>query len=198
MARGGIFDRFFKQEVGGIDLEKEALQEELYLTQMAHQQGMGYSGGQPLPPSPMTVIPPPMEKEIMEKYLDVPIPENLNELKGNDRYWIVTSPFIRHLAFTNLNAAQQKLILTEIQIAKDFDGCDNVDSLIQDKQLLAAARIQTDKSRSDMSDGIRERLVPSIGWSIGESKFGAGKDTGERPKESRTFFGLFGGGKQHG
>ena len=63
----GILDRFLKSEVGGIDLQKEALQEELYLRDMAMQTGgMGYSGGQPLPPSPMTVIPPPMEKEIME------------------------------------------------------------------------------------------------------------------------------------
>lgn len=192
----GILDRFFKQEIGGIDLQKEALQEELYLTQMAQQQGMGYSGGQPLPPPPMTVIPPAMEKEIMEKYLDVPIPENLDELKGSDRFWVLTSPVARHLQFTNLNAAQQKIILTDLQIAKDFDGCDNVDGLIQDKQILVLGRILTDKSRSDMPDGIRERLVPSIGWSIGESKLGAGKDTGERPKESRSLFGLFGGQKR--
>lgn len=195
MARG-ILDRFFKQEVGGIDLQKEALQEELYLTQMA-QQGMGYPGGQPLPPPPMTVIPPAMEKEIMEKYLDVPIPEKLDDLKGSDRFWLLTSPVVRHLQFTNLNANQQKQILTDLQIAKDFDGCDNVDGLIQDKQLLALGRILTDKSRSDMPDGIRERLVPSIGWSIGESKLAQNKDTGERPKESRSMFGLF-GGQKHG
>lgn len=193
----GIFDRFLRQEVGGIDLEKEALKEELYLTQMAQQQGMGYSGGQPLPPSPMTVIPPAMEKEIMEKYLDVPVPENLDKLRGSDRFWLLTSPVVRHLQFTNLNAAQQKLIMTDLQIAKDFDGCDNVDNLIQDKQILALGRILTDKSRSDMPDGIRERLVPSIGWSIGQSKIADGKEAGERPKESRGLFGLF-GGQKHG
>jgi hypothetical protein len=140
-----------------------------------------------------------MEKEIMEKYLDVPVPENLDDLRGTDRFWLLNSPVIRHLQFTNLNAAQQKLILTELQIAKDFDGCDNVDGLIQDKQLLALSRVLTDKSRSDMKDGIRERLVPSVGWSIGQTgAFGPGKETGERPKESRTFFGLFGGGQKHG
>jgi hypothetical protein len=195
----GILDRFLRQEVGGIDLQKEALQEELYLTQMAAQQGgMGYSGGQPLPPSPMTVIPPAMEKEIMEKYLDVPIPENLDDLKGSDRFWLMTGPTIRHLQFTNLNANQQKQILTELQNAVDMDGCDNVDGIIQNKQLLVLSRVLTDKSRSDMPDGIRERLVPSIGWSIGESKLGQNKDTGERPKESRGLFGLFGGGQKRG
>lgn len=191
----GILDRFIKSEVGGIDLEKEDLKQQLYLQDMAMQQG--YTGGQPLPPSPITMIPPPMEKEIMEKYLDVPVPENLDDLKGTDRFWLLNSPVIRHLQFTNLNAAQQRLILTELQIAKDFDGCDNVDGLIQDKQLLALSRVLTDKSRSDMKDGIRERLVPSIGWSIGENRAGQ-KDAGERPKESRTFFGLFGGGQKHG
>jgi hypothetical protein len=186
----GIMDRFFRQEIGGIDLQKEALEEQLYLSQMA-QQGMGYTGGQPLPPVPMTVIPPAMEKEVMEKYLDVPIPENLDQLKGTDRFWLMTSPVTRHMAFSNLNANQQKQILTELQNAIDMDGCDNVDGLIQNKQLLALSRILTNKSRSDLPDGIRERLVPSIGWSIGESKLGHGREAGERPKESRAMFGLF-------
>jgi hypothetical protein len=102
MARG-ILDRFFKQEVGGIDLQKEALENELYQIQMAAQQsGYGYSGGQPLPPPPMTVIPPAMEKEIMEKYLDVPIPENLDELKGSDRFWVLTSPVANQNGYTHI------------------------------------------------------------------------------------------------
>lgn len=194
----GILDRFFKQEVGGIDLQKEALEEQLYMAQMAQQQGMGYSGGQPLPPAPMTVIPPAMEKEIMERYLDVPLPEDRDNLKGSNRFWIQTTDAIRHLAFTSLNAAQQKIILDELRIARDFDGCDNVDKLIQDKMDSVMARVQTDKSRNDYKDAIRERLVPSVGYSVGLTGPFGQKDTGERPKESRTFFGLFGGGKQRG
>jgi hypothetical protein len=107
---------------------------------------------------------------------------------------MLTSPATRHLAFTNLNANQQKQILTDLQISLDFDGCDNIDSLIQNHQLLTLGRVLTNKSRSDLTDGIRERLVPSIGWSIGESKLGQ-RDAGERPKESRAILGLFGGKK---
>ena len=194
----GALDRFFKQEIQGISLKEEMLDDEIYRAQLAQQMGMsgmGYSGGQPLPPMGATVIPPAMEKEVMEKYLDVPIPKNLDKLKGTDRFWLLTSDVVRHLAFTNLNAAQQSLILTDLQITKDFDGCDNVDGLIQDHQLLTLGRILTDKSRSDLPDGLRERIVPSVGYSIfGDTRMG-NKETGERPRESRSIFSLFGGKK---
>jgi hypothetical protein len=93
-----------------------------------------------------------------------------------------------------MNAARQEKILTELTTAIDFDGCDNVDGLIQDNMLKIHAEVMTDKARSDFGDGLRERVIPSVG--IGMAGQWNGNDgRGERPRENKALFGIGGKGR---
>jgi hypothetical protein len=155
--------------------------------------GSGYSGGMPSSPSGPIVIPPPMEKEIADLYLKVRTPKNTDKLTGIDRYWVFTNDETAvEVPTSNLNAAGQRDILEDLTIAQDLDGCDNVDGLMQNLMLNIHARVLTNKARSDFTDGLRERIVPSVGVSLFGSAEGFGKSQGERPKENRGVLGAIG------
>jgi hypothetical protein len=196
----GILDRIVK-DIRGVPteriLEQERIEQEIRAMDMMQMQGGGYSAGQPLPPPQQVVLPPTLEKETMDLYLIPKIPERLEELKGTDQYF----PFI-HSATTiitgNLNAHRQKKILTKFRVARDLDGCDNVEGLVLNKMLDIMAEVETDKARSDFQDGMRERIVPALGLGMTgtwNQQHGSG---GERPKESGAIRGIFQrGGQQH-
>jgi|WetSurMetagenome_2_1015567.scaffolds.fasta_scaffold01641_12 hypothetical protein len=191
----GLLDRFIKQEVQGMSPEQVAMDEQQQYNQaMVAQGGGGYPGGRPVSPVAMAPMPPTLEKEVMEYYLKVKTPEKPEELRGQKRFWVfMDNDAASEVPTANMNAARQEKILTELTTAIDFDGCDNVDGLIQDNMLKIHAEVMTDKARSDFGDGLRERVIPSVG--IGMAGQWNGNDgRGERPRESKALFGL-GGGK---
>lgn len=178
------------------ELNERELRERLAYSQdhqygQQYSQGYGNIGGQPLAPIVPQGIPPSLDKETMDLYLKVHTPEDIDKLEGWDRLWLYKNDETsREIQFGNANAHQVKTALRDLQIAIDFQGCDNVENLIFGTQLRGHGQVLWNRARSDLSDGIRERLVPSIGWSIGESKLAGGGHAGERPKESRALFGL--------
>lgn len=155
-------------------------------------------GGQPAQPAQTTVIPPSLDKETMELLLIPQFPKEISNgdpLIGQKRYWPVTTGFGTTIQSANMNAHRQKMILTKLRIAKDFDGVDDVESLVQDEMLEIVAEVLTDKARSDFADGIRDRLASGVG--IGMSgQITPQKDIGERPRENRALFGIFGRDKR--
>jgi hypothetical protein len=157
--------------------------------------GSGYSGGQPATPTGPIVIPPPMEKEIADLYLKVKTPKGSpEEMEGLDRYWVFTNDDTAvEVPTSNLNAKGQREILEDLQIATDLDGCDNVHGLVQNLMLGIHARVLTNKARSDFTDGLRERIVPSVGVSLFGNTESFGRMQGERPKESRALMGMMHG-----
>jgi hypothetical protein len=193
----GILDRFIKQEVQQMTPEQVAYEEQMaYEQQMRGMGGMGgYPGGRQPSPVAMAPMPPTLEKEVMEYYLKVRTPDKPDELVGQKRYWVfMDNEAAAEVPTSNMNAARQDKILTELTTAIDFDGCDNVDGLIQDNMLKIHAEIMTDKARSDFGDGLRERVIPSVG--IGMAGNWNGNDgRGERPRESKALFGLVGKGR---
>jgi hypothetical protein len=160
-------------------------------------QGSGYTGGMPSGgPSGPIVIPAPMEKEIADLYLKVRTPKNTETLEGIDRYWPFTNDETAvEVPTSNLNAAGQREILEDLTIAQDLDGCDNVQSLTQNLMLNIHARVLTNKARSDFTDGLRERIVPSVGVSLFGNAESFGKSQGERPKENRGVIGQWSGNR---
>ena len=192
----GIFDRFVKQEVQGQSQEQvmfeEQLQQEMLQREMDLQHG--YSGGQPLPPYAPIKMPPTLEHETMKLYLKPETPFDKEKLKGNDRYWIYDDNVCTAILTSNFTRTDQKRIEVILRQARDLEGCDNVENLIQTLQYEVWMIVIINKARSDMPDHIRERIVPSIGMSLqGEAYRGTGA---ERPKEGRALFGLLKGGNQ--
>lgn len=191
----GILDRFIRQEVQGASPNEVALEEQLMHEKMMRQQlesDPSYTGGKPLAPQPPIAMPPTIEKEVMELYLKVKTPAEPEKLKGLKQFWVFTDDdTATEVPTSNLDAERQKKILAKLQMATDFEGCDNVENLIQTCMLEIHAEILTDKARSDFKDGIRERLVPSIGIGLGGQYSNIGQH-GERPRESRAIFGMFG------
>jgi hypothetical protein len=192
----GILDRFIKQEIQGMTPDQLAMEEQMqYEQQMRQQQQGGYPGGRPVSPVAMAPMPPTLEKEVMEYYLKVKTPENPSELKDQKRYWVfMDNDAASEVPTANMNAARQEKILIELTTAIDFDGCDNIDGLIQDSMLKIHAEVMTDKARSDFGDGLRERVIPSVG--IGMAGTWNNNDLrGERPRESKALFGIGKGGR---
>ena len=189
----GILDRFIKQEIQGMSPDQLAMEEQMQYEQQLRQQSQqgGYPGGRPVSPVAMAPMPPTLEKEVMEYYLKVKTPENPSELKGQKRYWVfMDNDAASEVPTANMNAARQEKILIELTTAIDFDGCDNIDGLIQDNMLKIHAEVMTDKARSDFGDGLRERVIPSVG--IGMAGTWNQQDfRGERPRENKgALFGL--------
>jgi hypothetical protein len=191
----GILDRFIKQEVLQKSPEELAYEEQIaYEMQMRGGGGQQFPGGRPVSPVAMAPMPPTLEKEVMDIYLKVRVPKNLKELRDHDRYWVFTdNDAASEVPTANMNGARQEKILTELTTAIDFDGCDNVNGLIQDNMLKIHAEVMTDKARSDFGDGLRERVIPSVG--IGMAGTWNQQDfRGERPRESKALFGAIGKG----
>jgi hypothetical protein len=196
MAGLGILDRFIKQEIQGQKPEdiafEEQMQQEMELRKFDDAAMMGHSIGQPLPQARPFQLPPSFEKETMELYLKPKSPKNTETLKGRERFWVFKDDgSATNVITSNLNRSGQKDILTKLRMAVDFNGCDNIDGLIQDNMMMINAIILTNKARSDFTDGFRERIVPSVGVSM-MGNFPDLKNTGERPKESKVAFGLLG------
>lgn len=193
----GILDRFIKQEVLQKRPEEIAYEEQLnYEMQMRQQGGGGYPGGRPVSPVAMAPLPPTIEKEVMDYYLKIRTPEKPHELKGHKRYWVfMDNDAAAEVPTANMNGARQQKILTELTTAIDFDGCDNVDGLIQDNMLKIHAEVMTDKARSDFGDGLRERVIPSVGIGMAGNWNSPNDYRGERPRESKALFGMIGKGR---
>ena len=191
----GILDRFIKSDNR---MEREMADQQLLqqLTAPTYDQPLG---GQPLPPPQTTVIPPALDRETMELYLKVKVPEDIDDPKkmvGSKRFWVFTNPATAvEVPTSNMNAHRQRKILRKLETAIDFTGCDNASNLINDEMLMIHAEVLTDKARSDFNDGLRERVVPSVGIGM-TGQYRTGGDTGERPKESRALFGLINRGGQ--
>ena len=193
----GILDRFIKQEVLQKSPEEMAYEEQMQYEMQMRQQGGGggYPGGQPPRQVAMAPMPPTVEKEVMDLYLKIRTPEDPSLLKGSKRYWVfMDNDAATEVPTSNMNGARQQKILTELTTAIDFDGCDNVDGLIQDNMLKIHAEVMTDKARSDFGDGLRERVIPSVGIGFaGQWDNASGR--GERPRESKALFGMIGKGR---
>ena len=196
----GILDRFVKAEVlqrspERIKREEEAeAYEELQREQAASGGGNPCSAGQPLPPPSTGYTPPPsLDKETMEIYLRGKLPEKIDNLRGFNRFWPFTyNDYTTEIKTGNLNVSTQRKIKDRLTTAIDFQGTDNTDDLIQVEMIQIHAEVTTGKARSDLADGIRERLVPSVGWNIGQTNYPSNTpNQGERPRESRALFGLF-------
>lgn len=189
----GILDRFIKQEVLQKSPEEVAYEEQLQYDMQMRQQGGGggYPGGQQPRPIAMAPMPPTIEKEVMDYYLKIRTPEKPHELKGHKRYWVfMDNDAAAEVPTSNMNGARQAKILTELTTAIDFDGCDNVDGLIQDNMLKIHAEVMTDKARSDFGDGLRERVIPSVGIGMAGNWNQGNDGRGERPRESKALFGI--------
>jgi len=192
----GILDRFIKQEVLMKSPEEIAYEEQIAQEMaMRQSQGVGYTGGRPANPIAMAPMPPTLEKETMDLYLKVKTPDEPHKLKGHKRYWVfMDNDAATEVPTANMDALRQDKILTELTTAIDFDGCDNVDGLIQDNMLKIHAEVMTDKARSDFGDGVRERLVPSLG--IGMAGTWQNDNRGQRPQESKALLGMIGNGRR--
>jgi hypothetical protein len=192
----GILDRFIKQEVLQKSPEEIAYEEQLQYDMQMRQQGSGgYPGGRSPSPVAMAPMPPTIEKEVMDYYLKIRTPEKPHELKGHKRYWVfMDNDAAAEVPTANMNGARQTKILNELTTAIDFDGCDNVDGLIQDNMLKIHAEVMTDKARSDFGDGLRERVIPSVGIGMA-GNWNSPDGRGERPRESKALFGMIGKGR---
>jgi hypothetical protein len=196
----GILDRIIKQEVQGISPEQVAA-EERYMQAMDQQQyeaemaaASGGTIGQPLPQARPFQMPPTFEKETMELYLKPKLPKNINNLVGKERFWVYTNEdSLTHIITSNDNGAGVKRKLASLRTALDFQGCDNCDNLIQDNMILTHAEIDMNKSRSDFSDGFRERIVPNMGIGMSGNFPDNSRNNGERPHDSKVGWGLIGG-----
>lgn len=196
----GIMDRFIKQEVlqkSQEEVKEEEIREQMLQQQMHQQQqgGMqqqlqqGHIPQQPIPvPQPANVA-----KETMELYLKPKYPRGTDDLRGNDRFWILTDNEASvEIPTSNSNRETHHRYITDITQMMDLEGNDNCDGLIQAHNLKLHAEVLGNKARSDYGDGLRERVIPSVG--IGLSGQWDGLHS-KRPEETqKRLFGL-GGGK---
>ena len=192
----GILDRFIKQEIlrkspEQIQLEQQVEDELAWRQSQGNVMGgQGMIGWQPLPPTTLPPIPPQLDHETMKLYLEYgdlpPCPKNKSELI--DLFTFTKGWCLSKISVGNLNGHQVKKILRNLQIAQDLIGTDNTQNLIYGKMLKIVAMCTLNRARSDLPDGIRERMVPSVGYGIGETRYM--QQQGERPKESRASFGI--------
>ena len=190
----GLLDRFIKQEIlrqspEQIQLEEQVERELQERQQYSHGGGMGMIGGQPLPPMMPASIPPQLDHETMKLYLEYgdlpPCPTIKSELV--DLFTITKGWCLGKIAVGNLNGHQVKKIRVLLRIAQDLIGTDNTQKLVYGLMIDIVSICTLNRARSDLPDGIRERMVPSVGYGIGETRY---QNQGERPKESRASFGL--------
>jgi hypothetical protein len=177
----GILDRFIKTEI-----QRKSPEAVAYEDGVMAGKASSYPGGQP--PKPIALSPqvPSLDRETMELYLKVRTPSEIDTLKGHKRFWIYTdNEAAVEVPTSNMNQGSQRTLMENLTTAIDFIGCDNVDFLIQDQMLKDHARILTNKARSDYGDGIRERVVPSIGIGMAGSYGPKIADEGERPRETK-------------
>jgi len=193
----GLLDRLIRSEVDGESpesiAEREAYEQELaYRRQEDAAYNAAGSVGQPLPPPRAFQMPPSFEKETMELYLKPKLPKNIDELRGQERFWVYTNEeSLTNNITSNDNGVGVQRKLSHLRTALDFQGCDNCDNLIQDSMVLTHAEIVMNKARSDFSDGFRERIVPSVGVSM-VGNYPQQNSAGERPTDSKVGWGLLG------
>jgi hypothetical protein len=196
----GFLNRFIRQEVEGVTPEQMQYEADVAAMQEEARQMQrgGYSGGQPLGPmSPMS-LPPNVDHETMKIYLKPETPKKKDELKGEDRYWLLSDSVCTAILSGNLDKSSQTRMEIIMRQARDLQGCDHVSNLIMNLQYEAYMIVITNKARSDLPDHIRERLAQGVGMSFYGDANSMVKSTGERPKESRAIFGLMGAkGGQH-
>ena len=191
----GLLDRFIKTEILRKSPEQVQLEEDVEEELRWRQQqgnvmgGPGMIGGQPLPPMSSPMLPPQLDHETMKLYLEYgdlpPCPKTKAELE--DLFAFTKGWCLSKISVGNLNAHQVKKILHSLTIAQDLIGTDNTENLIYGKMLKIVAMCTLNRARSDMPDGIRERMVPSTGLGLSGQY---SQQQGERPKESRASFGI--------
>jgi hypothetical protein len=177
----GILDRFIRQEI-----QRKSPEQVAYEDGVNAGKNSSYPGGQPPKPIALSPQPPSLERETMELYLKVRTPDDVNVLRDHKRFWIYThNDAAIEVPTSNMDKHSQTILMEDLTTAIDFIGCDNVDHLIQDQMLKDHGRILTNKARSDFGDGLRERIVPSIGIGLAGGYNPRIADEGERPRETK-------------
>jgi len=163
---------------------------------MGMDMGMGMPGGMGgmgLPPISSYGPPiPAWNKEMMELLVDIEIPqEYLNNDLGK-RVFIWTKKILMQLQFGNYTGAIQKTLIKELQYIIFLGGQEGNEGIVAEEQLIFIANLMMLKGRSDLPDGIRERVAWIMTQAVNKSVFSDERPA--RPTESKGLLNKLTGG----
>ena len=155
---------------------------------------------QPQSPSPSSSLPPmssygpimpAWNREMMELLVDIEIPPEYMQSDLMKKIFVWSKKILMQLQFGNYTGAIQKKLIKDLQYIIFLGGQDGNEGLVAEAQLIFVANMMIYKGRSDMPDGIRERIA----WILGINKNIFSDERPARPAENKGILNLPWGGK---
>lgn len=148
--------------------------------------------GMGLPPmSSYGALQPAWNKEMMDLLVDVEIPIEYMQGELMQRVFVWTKKILMQMQFGNYTASIQKKLIKDLQFIIFLGAQDGNDGIVAEAQLIFIANLMILKGRSDMPDGIRERIA----WIMGINKNVFSDERVQKPVEHKGMLGGLWGGK---
>jgi len=156
--------------------------------------GMDMGGGGSLPPmSSYGPMLPAWNEAMMTLLVDIEIPEDYMKTPLMKKVFIWSKKVLMQLQFGNYTSSIQKKMIKDLQMILFLGGQEGNEGLVAEAQFIFVANMQIYKGRSDMPDGIRERIA----WIMGINKQVFSEDRPARPAENKGILGsIWGGGNR--
>jgi hypothetical protein len=156
------------------------------------QQPPPLPSGMGLPPmSSYGALQPAWNKEMMDLLVDIEIPDEYMQGELMQRIFVWTKKILMQMQFGNYTASIQKKLIKDLQFIIFLGAQDGNDGVVAEAQLIFVANLMIYKGRSDMPDGIRERIA----WIMGINKNVFSDERVPKPVEHKGILGLPWGGK---
>ena len=156
-------------------------------------QGGAPMGGSSLPPmSSYGPMLPAWNKEMMDLLVDIEIPPQYMQTELMKKVFIWSKKVLMQLQFGNYTGAVQRKMIKDLQYILFLGGQDGNEGLVAEAQFIFVANMMIYKGRSDMPDGIRERIA----WIMGINKNVFSEDRPARPAENKGILGSIWPGRQ--
>lgn len=124
---------------------------------------------------------PAWNQEMMELLVDIEIPaEYLNNDLGR-RVFVWTKKILMQMQFGNYTGTIQKKLIKDLQYIIFLGAQEGNEGIVAESQLIFVANLMMLKGRSDLPDGIRERIA----WIMGINKNVFTDERVPKPTESK-------------
>lgn len=127
---------------------------------------------------------PAWNQEMMQLLVDIEIPETYLDTALGKRVFVWTKKILMQMQFGNYTASVQRKLIRDLQYIIFLGAQDGNDGIVAEAQLIFVANLMMLKGRSDMPDGIRERIA----WIMGINKNVFQDERIQKPTESKGLF----------
>ncbi len=134
---------------------------------------------------------PAWNEQMMKLLVDIEIPKEYMQSDLMKKVFVWSKGILMQMQFGNYTASVQRKLIRDLQYIIFLGAQDGNEGIVAEAQLIFVANMMMLKGRSDMPDGLRERIA----WIMGINKNVFSDERASRPTENKGILASFWGNR---